>query len=630
MTKKNEPDKKLLLEIEELKLRLAEAENTSRTEEALRESELFYRQTLESIPGMVFTTRPDGYCDYQSQQWVDFTGVPMSEHLGDGWNRLLHLEDRPRAYAAWRAAVEGRAPYDLEYRVRRYDGAYEWFKVRGRPIRNAAGEIVRWFGTLLNIDHLLKTQEALRQSEEHVKLKLESILSPEGDIGQLELVDIIDVPAIQSLMDNLYKFMHLPLGILDLNGKVLIGVGWQDICSKFHRAHPDTFRHCVESDLELTRGVPAGEFRLYKCKNGMWDAVTPIMVGGQHMGNLFCGQFFFEDESLGREFFLAQARKYNFNEEDYLAALARVPRISREALDTEMVFCLKLADMLSQLSYSNIKLARSLSERDALLHSLRKSEEGLKHSVAEAEQAKENVLKLSGQITVRNAELEYANRELESFIYSVSHDLRAPLRSIASFISFLGMDYSDRFDDRGKDYLARISNGSAKMNRLIEDMLHLSQVSRQEVSREVVDISSLVNSVISDLRAADPERRVEVVVMEEVAASADPGLLEMVFANLLGNAWKFTGKTENARIESGTKKQNGLTVYYIKDNGAGFAQEYAGRMFMPFHRLHSEDEFEGTGIGLAIVERIIQRHGGKVWAEGEPGKGATVFFTLGA
>ena len=133
---------------------------------SLRESELFYRQTLESIPGMVFTTRPDGYCDYQSQQWVDFTGVPMSEHVGDGWNKLLHPDDRPRAYAAWQAAVEDRAPYDLEYRVRRYDGAYEWFKVRGRPIRNAAGEIVRWFGTALNIDHLLKAQEQLQQAKE--------------------------------------------------------------------------------------------------------------------------------------------------------------------------------------------------------------------------------------------------------------------------------------------------------------------------------------------------------------------------------------------------------------------------------------------------------------------------------
>ncbi|MCM2357709.1 MAG: PAS domain S-box protein [Geobacteraceae bacterium] len=166
-------------------------------ENARQESELFYRQTLESIPGMVFTTRPDGYCDYQSQQWVDFTGVPMSEHVGDGWNKLLHPDDRPRAYAAWRAAVEGRAPYDLEYRVRRRDGEFEWFKVRGRPIRNAAGEIVRWFGTALNIDHLVKTQEALRitrdELEQRVAERTEELAKTvtvlQGEITEREMAD---------------------------------------------------------------------------------------------------------------------------------------------------------------------------------------------------------------------------------------------------------------------------------------------------------------------------------------------------------------------------------------------------------------------------------------------------------
>ena len=149
----------------------------------MQESELFYRQILESIPGMVFTTRPDGYCDYQSQQWVDFTGVPMIEHLGDGWNKLLHPDDRPRVFAAWFAAVEERAPYDLEYRVRRYDGVYEWFKVRGRPIRNEAGEIVRWFGTALNIDHLIKAEEELRQAKERVGTDLQQCSRPDCHYG---------------------------------------------------------------------------------------------------------------------------------------------------------------------------------------------------------------------------------------------------------------------------------------------------------------------------------------------------------------------------------------------------------------------------------------------------------------
>ena len=340
------------------------------------------------------------------------------------------------------------------------------------------------------------------------------------------------------------------------------------------------------------------------------------------MNHLFWGQFFFEDEPLDREFFRAQALKYGFDEEEYLAALERVPRINREALETGMAFYLKLADMLSKLSYSNVKLARSLSERDTLLHSLQQSEERLQHSM-------EDVLELSGQITARNDELESANRELEAFIYSVSHDLRAPLRSISSFASFLEKGYSDKLDDRARDYLDRISKGSTKMGRLIEDMLHLSKVSRQEVRREGVDLSSLACSVIADFRETEPGRKVEVVIMEGLTAIADQRLMGMAFFNLLDNAWKFTAKTENARIELGAGTEDGQTVYYVRDNGAGFDPEYAAKMFLPFHRLHSEDEFEGTGIGLAIVERIIQRHGGRIWAEGAPGKGATVFFTLG-
>ena len=162
--------------------------SASSAEEALRQSESFYRQTLESIPGMVFTTRPDGYCDYQSQQWVDYTGVPMSEHLGDGWNKLLHPEDRPRAFAAWQAAVEGKAPYDLEYRVRRHDGQYEWFKVIGRPIRDAAGQIVRWFGVAINIEAIKHAEEALHEANERLREQAEELISVNKDLEQFAYI----------------------------------------------------------------------------------------------------------------------------------------------------------------------------------------------------------------------------------------------------------------------------------------------------------------------------------------------------------------------------------------------------------------------------------------------------------
>jgi PAS domain S-box-containing protein len=225
-----------------------------------------------------------------------------------------------------------------------------------------------------NITARKNIEDALRESERRVRRKLDSIVSPEGDIGHLDLADIIDVPAIQSLMDDFYELARIPISILDLPGKLLVGVGWQDICTRFHRMHPETCKHCVESDTQLTAEVSPGDVKLYKCKNNMRYIATPIMVGGQLVGNLFSGQFLFDDEAPDYDFFRAQARQYGFDEEAYIAALSSVPRLNRESLNRGMSFFVKLADMLSKLSYSNIKLARSLAERDGLMNSLSESE----------------------------------------------------------------------------------------------------------------------------------------------------------------------------------------------------------------------------------------------------------------
>ena len=166
---------------------------------------------------------------------------------------------------------------------------------------------------------------------------------------------------------------RIPMSIIDVKGRVLVGVGWQDICTRFHRVQPDTCRNCLESDTRLSAGLTQGEHRLYKCRNYLWDMATPIIVAGQHVGNIFTGQFFFKDETVDRELFRAQARKYGFGEEEYLSALDRVPRLSRETVDRGMSFFLKLSDTLSQLGYSNVKLARLLAERDRLNDSLQES-----------------------------------------------------------------------------------------------------------------------------------------------------------------------------------------------------------------------------------------------------------------
>jgi two-component system CheB/CheR fusion protein len=226
-------------------------------------------------------------------------------------------------------------------------------------------------------------------------------------------------------------------------------------------------------------------------------------------------------------------------------------------------------------------------------------------------------------------ELAVVNEELESFIYSVSHDLRAPLRSISGFTKIVNEDYAELLDAKGKDYLSRIYKGTERMSKLIEDLLRLSRISKQDLVRTPVDLSSLASQSIAELRQAQPDRSVVADIEGGLTAAADQRLIVLALTNLLDNAWKFTSKTEHARIEFGARNQDGKTVYYIRDNGAGFDPAYARKMFLPFHRLHLESEFEGTGIGLTIVERVIRRHGGSVWTEGEIGKGTTVYFTLG-
>ncbi len=229
---------------------------------------------------------------------------------------------------------------------------------------------------------------------------------------------------------------------------------------------------------------------------------------------------------------------------------------------------------------------------------------------------------------VRAGEFAAANKDLESFIYSVSHDLRGPLRSMAIFTKIIAESCYASLDAKGKNYFHRVQEAGIRMNRLIEDLLHLSRVSRQPLTRTTVDMSTMATHILQELRESAPERAVEMEIAAGLTASADPQLMELALRNLLGNAWKFTSKSAQARIGLGTLKQEGKTVFYVQDNGAGFDPDYTEKMFQPFQRLHSEAEFEGTGIGLAIVEQAVRRHSGKVWAKGEVGKGATIFFTL--
>ena len=221
------------------------------------------------------------------------------------------------------------------------------------------------------------------------------------------------------------------------------------------------------------------------------------------------------------------------------------------------------------------------------------------------------------------------NRELETFAYSVSHDLRAPLRAVNGFSQLLE-DYAEKLGDDGRHDLERVRAAALRMGKLIDAVLELSRLSRRRLVRGPVDLTAMAREIVAELRSDDPDRRVEVEIQDRLLADADPDLVRIVLANLLGNAFKFTAKTEDARIRFGTVKQDGVPVYFVADNGAGFDLAHAKRLFLPFHRLHRDNEFPGEGIGLATVMRAVRKHNGEIWAEGAVNQGATFNFTLTA
>jgi len=248
--------------------------------------------------------------------------------------------------------------------------------------------------------------------------------------------------------------------------------------------------------------------------------------------------------------------------------------------------------------------------------------------ITDRKQAEDTVRELNESQQRHAVQVEAANKELEAFSYSVSHDLRAPLRSIDGFSMALVEDYAGQLDVEGKGLLDRIRAATKRMAQLIDDLLNLARVTRTEMRYEVVDLSAMANAVLADLQSGDPERYVECVVGDHVIGHGDSRLLRVVLENLLGNAWKFTMNKPQARIELGMSREDGAPVYFVRDDGPGFDMAYVDKLFGTFQRLHAATEFPGTGIGLASVRRIIQRHGGRTWAEGAVGKGATFSFTL--
>jgi PAS domain S-box-containing protein len=863
-----------------------------------------------------------------------------------------------------------------------------------------------------------RVEEELKKSEEQLKLKLDTILNPDVDISDIELKNIIAVDELQSILNDLAPVTNMVTAILDLKGNIIESAGWQKICKNFHRMNPESAKSCTESDLHLSGKLKPGESREYRCKNNLWDIVTPLYIGDKLFGNIFTGQFFYDDDVVDESLFINQAKKYGFNVEDYMREFRQIPRFSRERVMLFMSFLVKFTSLISRLSLSNIQLAKEISERKLAEGALKESEEkyrslfnemiegfalheiicnakgipvdyrfllinpsfekltGLraeeaigktvlqvlpgtepywieaygkvaltgkpvtfenyskdldqyyrvvafshqkgqfavlfedvterrraeealkeseekyrlmvdvspdavviqsegkilfantgtlsilgaehfdqikdipavefihpdlravslqrlskieqtgekptfieskfvklnkeivdveiisipivfkgkkafqtiardityrkkaeekiqllnsrlhqliqaikqlafardlqtiqdivktsaraltgadgvtfvyrednycyyadedaigplwkgqkfpieqcisgwamlnnkqvviediysdaripadayrstfvkslamvpiatiepigaignywaKHYIASemevnllqtladaAARAIENVKlydELEHRVAQRTHQLETANKELEAFSYSVSHDLRAPLRGIDGWSLALQEDYEHLLDDQAKIYLGRVRSETQRMGQLIDDILKLSRVTRSELRLMNVDLTALANTISQRLKDANPNRKLDFVIQSGLSITGDSQLLEIALTNLLDNACKFTKRQTVAKIEFGTALIDDKLTYFIRDNGIGFDMKYASKLFGAFQRMHKQSEFPGTGIGLATVQRIIRRHGGKIWAESQVDEGSTFYFTI--
>jgi len=350
----------------------------SASEAALRASQEQYRAVADYIYDWEYWYAPDKSLVYVSPSCERVTGYSAEAFLEDPGLLLsiVHPDDKAlmRCHVDEMQQGDCHAQYAIDFRILARSGDVRWLSHACQRVYNQEGTYLGRRVSNRDITDRKLAEMALHESEQRVRAKLDSILLPEGDVAALDLRDLVDVVALQQLMDGFHSLTRIGMALLDIRGNVLIAVGWQDICTEFHRKNPQMCANCLESDTVLTENVKPGTFKRYRCKNGLWDMVTPLLVGGSHVGNIFIGQFLLSEEEVDFEAFRASARRHGLDEEKYMEALARVPRFNSAMVDSAMEFCRQLCDNISKASYANIKLARLVADRERLLESLQGKE----------------------------------------------------------------------------------------------------------------------------------------------------------------------------------------------------------------------------------------------------------------
>ena len=624
-------------------------------EDALQECEARFHHVIQGSS--------EGIWDWDQQRRRYYISSGMKALLGYSESELpnerasffhvMHPADLERVRAEIAEHFTQRTPFDTELRLRHRDGSVCWYRARGQAVWDESGGVSRFAGACSSILVQKQAEERIRELLAEKQIIIDNVhvgivFVRDGMIADINrrMEELFGHPAAELVGRSPGILFHEPDDFRALEGAcgVRAGAGGGQIVSRAHelvRRDGTGFWGLVTCKLLAPADPAQGSIWIFFDDSDHRHAIEALRNERDFSDSLINGMpgvFYLVDRD-GR--FLRWNRNLEKVTGYHAASLSEMRAME--------LFAEQDRPTVQEATYRTLKLGENQQElwlrsRDGrripfLMTGVRIEIDGMTHIVGigfditprlmAEEQVRHLNEELEERVRERTTELAAANKELESFSYSVSHDLSAPLRGIDGFSRMLAEDFGALLPEVGRSYITRIRAATQRMQQLIDDLLRLSRVTRDELQRESLDLSHMARELVDELRAAQAQRSVSIEIAPDLVVFADRNLLRIAMSNLLRNAWKFTSRRSAATIHVGVLREGNETVYFVKDDGAGFDMRYAGRLFGAFHRLHRSSEFEGTGIGLAIVSRILHRHGGRIWAEAGIDRGATFFFTLG-
>ncbi len=619
-------------------------------EASLQASQRRFREIADTFPFIVWTAEPDGRVDYANATFNNYLGLASTEGPELDWTPSVHPDDLPRCLKVWQTSIRTGGVYLLDFRLRQaISGNYHWFRVQAQAVRDAAGLVTKWYGSCIDIHETKLLEQQAKSLANRLSTTLESIT--DGFF----------------ILDTQWRFTFLNTQAERMLGRprqeLLDKTVWTEFALAVGTAFEQQYRKAVEE------GVPVHFQDYYPAPLNRWFAISAypsdeglavyfrdvtqthkdlaqlqlLRTAVSRLNDIVLiteGEPF--DEPGPRIIFVNEAfeRRTGYTQAEVIGKTPRLlqgPKTQRAELDRigkalrawqpvrgELINYTKSGEEF----WLELDIVPIADSKGWFTHWV-----AVERDITERKMAQEAILRLNSEledrVQQRTEQLAAANKELEAFSYSVSHDLRSPLATINGFSQLLLKSQKDQLGEKGQHYLNRIYAGSTKMGELIEGLLSLARLSRGDLNRQDVDLTAMTAKMVRELRDSEPDRVVDVTIQADLMVNGDAAMVTVVMQNLVANAWKYSGKTPQARVEIGSETTpDGVRCIFVRDNGAGFDMAYAEKLFQVFQRLHQDTEFKGTGIGLANVKRVVERHGGRVWAQAAVGKGATFKFTL--